>query len=125
MVEFTEAAGRVDGMKEIGEVGIAGGDNAIAAFLPQEKFQQPLGITLVQTDIRAFVGKDGRSEHGHGAVATLEGEGEVLGVAGFMYERPVSAVPERGRDELRIENGTELRGNIELISDTWGPPLLH
>ena len=117
MVEFAEAAGRVDGMKEIGEAGIAGHNHAIAALLPQEKFQQPFGITLVQPNIRAFVRKDGRREHGHGAVAAFEGEGEVFRVAGFIYQRPVCAIPERGRDKLRIENGTELRGNIELISD--------
>lgn len=97
---------------------MAGNNNAVTAFLPQEKFQQPLDVSLVQGDIGAIVRKDGCPEHGHGTVAALEGEGEVLRVAGFLHQFPVSAVPERGRNELRIENGPELWGNIELISDT-------
>jgi hypothetical protein len=117
VVECADAGGGVDGPKKIGEEWITGDNHAVTALLPQEKFQQPLGITAVQSDIRAFVRKDGRWEHGHGTIATLQGEGEVLRVAGFFNQRPVGAIPERGRYELRVENGPELRGNIELIWD--------
>ena len=59
VVECADAIGRVDGPKKIGEAGITGNNHAVAAFLPQEKFQQPLGIAVIQSDIRAFVRKDG------------------------------------------------------------------
>ena len=61
--------------------------------------------------------KDGCVEHGDGTVAALKCKSEVLRVAGLFGQRPVSAVPELGRDKLRIENRPELWGNIELISD--------
>src|ERR1035438_9559988 len=89
--------------------------DAPAALLPEQEFQQPLDITLVEIEVverdgAARMRQYGAVEDRDRAVAAFQRDGQ-RPAAGFGNPGAVSAVPQRGRHEARIERRYEAGGN--------------
>ena len=108
IVEGARAVGRVDAAEVLGDARFARDGDAIAALLPQQVLEQPLDVALVDGDVVAVVRQDGGAKDGDAAIAAFQCDGQRIGPAD-VRESAVGAVPERGRQELRVEHRTKLR----------------
>jgi len=107
-----EGAGALEGVeaaKISGDARIAGDGDPVSALLPEQEFQQALGVAMVQGYVGAFVGQRRGMKDGNRAVAARERERERLADA-LGHRGAVSPVPQRGWDEPGIESRTEFRG---------------
>ena len=101
--------------------GFAGDGDPVAALLPQQEFQQALGVAVIDRNISALVGQDRRLENRDGAAAAFQREGELGPSAALCDSGAVTAHPEGSRDEVGIENRAELGGDRDL---RWHEPRL-
>src|ERR1017187_9941125 len=108
VVEGARALRRVDGAQVAGDARFAGNGDAAAAFLPEQVLQKAFGVAMVDGDVVAVVRQDGGAEDGDPTVTALQCDGQRTGAA-VLRECAIGAVPERGRQELRVEYGAKFR----------------
>ena len=127
MIERARSSGRIHRAQKVGQPRLAAHPHPPAAFLPEQEFQQPLGIALVQQNIRAFIRKRSRTQRADGAIGPLERQRKRNAPAVAFHQIAISAEPERGGREVRVEHGPELgrqgKGHDSLCNLHGTPPL--